>query len=96
MNKLVQFLTKVVVGKQLTAVIAWAHTITEGKRSQIILVVMAIAYALQLSGVLTPEQVDALDKILAPALGVTLWDKFAKVKSQISAVVPEVKQEPKQ
>lgn len=86
LNGLINWLAKVAVGKQIVAGLAWAHDKADGKRSEIILALLALTHALKLVGVIPPEAAVAVEQSLGAILPVTLADRFSKLAKQADSI----------
>lgn len=88
-NKVISWVAKIAVGKQLVSAVAWAHNALDGHRSELNVAIIALVHVLKLTGTIPADTADGIEKALAAILPVTLADKVAKVKSAIDNVAPE-------
>lgn len=87
-NKLIAVAARFAFGAKVVAALGWANDKAKGHRSEIILGVMAISFALGKVGVIPDSAADSINAILGPMLPVTLAEKFSKAKALIEKVAP--------
>lgn len=87
-TKIVSFLARIAIGKQLVAGVAWVNNKLSGNRSEIILVIVALIHGLKIAGIIPAETADGVEKSLAALLPITLAEKASKVMATIDKVVP--------
>ena len=88
LNKIVSYLARIAVGKQLVSGIAAVHGKLDGHRSEIALFVSALVYLLEKVGIIPGPVADNIQLSLAPLLTALLADRFKKVKDVVDSVVP--------
>lgn len=78
-NKALEFLARIAVGKHLVAAAAWLHEKLDGKRSEINLALLGVVHLLKLGGVIPPEIADSIEQSLLTLVPVLLADRARKV-----------------
>ena len=92
-NKVILFVAKFAVGKHLVGAVAGLNNALSGRRSEILLGVLAVVELLKFGGVVPPAIADTVEASLLSALPVTLAEKFSKVKGTLDSIVPAPKPE---
>lgn len=87
-NRLLGFVAKIALGKQLVSGVAWVHNALNGHRSEIALGILALVHGLKLAGIIPAETAEGIEKALAAILPITLADRAAKVISMADKVIP--------
>lgn len=88
LNKIISFFAKKALsGKVLTAV-AWVHNLLDGKRSEIVIVLIAAVYGLKVAQIVPDAAADQILSVLYPILPVTLADRISKIKQYIDDLIP--------
>ena len=87
-NKVIGFLARIAIGKQLVAGVAKAHDMLDGKRSEILGIIVGVVLVLGKLGVIPEASADAIVAAISPLLGATIMDRFSKVKAMVDKVVP--------
>jgi hypothetical protein len=93
MNWILSKIAQFAIGNKLVSAFAWTHNKLDGRRSEIILGIMALVYGLKYAGIVPSEAANTIWVSLSPLLSATLADKASKVKAQIESIVPEPKEE---
>jgi len=88
LNSVFLWLAKVWGGKYLVSALAWVHNLADGKKSEILLGVLALIHGLKISGVIPADVAEGIEKTLLPLLPVVLADRASKIKETIDKVVP--------
>ena len=88
-NKVIGFVARIAVGKQLVAAVAWIHNALDGHRSEISIGIIALVHILKLAGIIPEAVAGTIEAPLAATLPVTLADKVAKAKAAIDSIAPE-------
>lgn len=78
-NKALEFLARIAIGKHIVAALAWVHEKLDGRRSEINLAVLALVHGLKLAGVIPPEIADSIEQSLLTLVPVLLADRARKV-----------------
>ena len=89
-NKIIAVAARFAFGAKVVAALGWANDKAKGNRSEIILGLMALAFALGKIGVIPESAAESVNAILGPMLPVTLAEKFSKAKAAIETVAPAV------
>ena len=95
MNKIIQWIARVAVGKQLMAGVAWAHEKLDGHRSQIATGLLVLVHALKIVKVIPEDQANMIEIALGAILPVTLADKVNKALKTADVIIPAVQTDPK-
>lgn len=90
MNKLMQFLARIAVGKQIVGALGWMHDKLDGKKSEVAAALLAIVHILKMTGTLPPEQAAAIESALLAILPVALADRASKVLKTIDGIAPKL------
>lgn len=89
-TKMIGFLARIAIGKQLVVIIAKVHNALDGHRSEIALGILALVHGLKLAGIIPADTADGIEKALAAILPLTLADRAAKFIAIADRVIPEV------
>jgi|CXWL01.1.fsa_nt_gi hypothetical protein len=88
LNKMIGFIARIAVGKQLVSGIAAVHSKLDGSRSEIAMGISALIYVLKIVKIIPEETANTIELSLAPLIGALLADRFKKVKDVVDSVVP--------
>ena len=88
MNWLIGLVVRRAIGKKILGALGWVHERLDGKKSEIVLGIMALVHFLKLIGVLPVEAAAKIEEVLIPILPVVLADRVSKVMKTVDKVVP--------
>lgn len=78
-NSLIGILARMAVGKQVLTVVADIYEMVDGKKSELLILLLALTHLAKLAGILQPEAARSIEASLAGALPLTLADRARKV-----------------
>lgn len=88
--KLIALIARLTVGKHIVSAIAWAHLKAVGRRSEIVIAVLAVVHGLKLVGVLPQDTAEGIESALSAILPITLAEKVSKAKALLDNAIPQV------
>jgi hypothetical protein len=88
LDNLMTWVAKWAVGKKVVGTIALVHDKLDGKRSEIIVVLMVVIEALKVFQIIPAELATTILTALTTLLPLTLADKASKVMKQVDDFIP--------
>lgn len=92
LNKVLGWVAKIAVGKQLLQGVNWVNGKASGHRSEVIIGLQVVLWALGHFGIVTGDSAKAADALAAALLGalpVTLAEKVKKATEAADRFIPE-------
>lgn len=89
LNSVLTLLARWTVGKKALGAVAWVSDKANGKKSEIILGLLGLVYALKLVGVLPVPVAEGVEQTLLTLLPVALADRASKVMKTVGGVLPK-------
>lgn len=86
-TKVMEMVARWTVGSKLLGVIAWVHDALDGRRSEILLGILALVHVLKVVGLVPPEVAATIETALSTLLPVTLMDRASKVMGSVDSVL---------
>ena len=94
MNGILLWLAKFAFGNKILEVVHQGNSLLAGRRSEILLTLVAVVEILRHTGILTDDVASPITTALLGALPITLAEKAGKIIKQADQVLPRAPNEP--